>query len=103
MIHELKMIPPAAPSFEAMKDGQSAIFAQQFGRTVIVVYCKRNQAGATWLPIPESPGVGLWTSMSPVSIDEYLQALKVQDVTFPSSPDLERWVAHVTGRTSRTN
>lgn len=103
MIQSVKMTPPAAPTLAALQDSKSVIAAKLLGMSVIVVYCKTNQAGALWIPIPEKAGIGVWTSMSPVSIDEYLQALQAQEVTFDQGEDFERWVAYVTGQTTRTN
>lgn len=104
VVHELKMIAPATVSREALQDQRSAIAVRLHGFAIaIVVYCQRNQAGAMWLSIDDKPDVGVWSSVSPVSIDEYLQSLAAQGVAFQPGPDLERWVAHVTGQTTRSN
>ena|SRR5882672_1652768 len=103
MITGLRLPTPISVSKEALQDQRSAIFATLQGKPVIVVYCKRNRAGAMWLRVDEKGDAGVWTSLSPVSIDEYLEALRAQEVTFAQDKDLVRWVGHVTNQSGRAN
>lgn len=87
---------PLSVSQEALQDAASAIVATVEGTAAIVVYCRKNRAGAMWLH-------GVWSSLSPVTVDEYLQALEAQRVAFAPGESLKRWVTHVTDRTGATN
>jgi hypothetical protein len=92
---------PATVSRETLDDQRSAITGTVQGWPCIVVYCKRNRAGAMWLRVGCAPG--LWSSFSPVTIDEYMEAIAAQGVKFAPGDELNRWVAHVTDRPGEAN
>ena len=99
---QLKMPGPATVSLQTLQDDQAVIAGKLQGCPVVVIYCRFNQAGALWLPIRDKPGLGVWSSTSPVSIQEFLGGLEAQGIKIERGQAFNNWFSHVAGSPNRT-